>query len=258
MSTLKTSLAIGEPRVKGHVDIYAAVISAAKAKMYFEDFKIDGRLSGNVAQSYDARMAAFRHLEEQGFVRLEDSRLSLGLLTEIPWLSEAISFGDSAAWRICDAFPQGAKKFEPDNFRLTEIGLEGEKFVIDWLHNNLPFEKLSQIVHVSLSDDSAGYDISTPTLKFADSVALEVKTTTRDTEDFSFHLSRNEWEVSQRYVNWYLVLIRKHQGLHEIFGYLDGKSLGSYFPSDNHPHFQWSSSNGRLSQDDLFQVMPGF
>ena len=240
------------------LNIFAEVVIAAKANLHFEDFKTGGRLSGNIRDGYEARMSAFFHLENQGFVKLEDSRLVLGVLTNAPWLSHGLVFGDKAAWAICDAFPARARKFEADDFGKAQIGLDGENFVVDWIKERLTQEQFVDIDHISLRDDSAGYDISTPTLHTSEKVFLEVKTTTRNSEFFNFFLSRNEWEVSQRLANWYLVLVQKTLGIHSIFGYLDGVSLGSYFPTDNHASFQWTISRGQLTQDDVFQFMPGF
>ena len=240
------------------LNIYAQVVSAAKANMHFEDFKIDGRMSGNIRQGYEARMSAFQQLADQGFVKLHDSRLTLGSLTEKSWLREALLFGDLSAWEICDAFPRRAKKFEPDNVLNAEIGLEGELYVFNWLSENLTNEKVAWIDHVSLRDDAAGFDISSPTRHFSENVALEIKTSTRISDAFTFYLSRNEWEVSQRMSNWFLVLVQKNRGKHGIFGYLDGRSLSSYFPTDSHPNFEWTVSKGQLTQDDIFQTMPGF
>lgn len=249
---------IGNIEVLTPLNIYADVVSAAKANVHFEDFKTDGRLTGNFRQGYEARMSAFHELERQGFVKLENSHLALGTLSEKSWLLDAIVDGDSDAWRICDAFPDKSKKFEPDTIRRTEIGLQGELFVIDWLKQKLGPENASRIDHVSLRDDSAGFDISTPTLHRHETVYLEVKTTTRTSNGFRFFLSRNEWETSQQYSNWYLVLVQKNSGNHVLYGYLDGKSLGLYFPSDNHPNFNWTVSSGQLFRDDVFQSMPGF
>ena len=50
---------------------YLEVINAAKKKLYFEDFKAGGRLAGDIRTGYQARMAAFFELSEQGFVKLD-------------------------------------------------------------------------------------------------------------------------------------------------------------------------------------------
>jgi hypothetical protein len=58
--------------------------------------------------------------------------------------------------------------------------------------------------------------------------------------------------------NWYLVLVKKIEGEHTIFGYLDGQSLVNYYPQDSHPDFHWESVVGKLSSDDVFSGFPGF
>lgn len=237
---------------------YLEVIRAAQRQQHFEDFKTGGRLAGDIRQGYQARMAAFRELSSQGFVALESSRIVLGELSPASWLTSAIQSGSTASWEICDAFPLRSRKFKPDEFHLHEIGLEGELFVMDWLQKHLAENLRTAIEHTSLTDDSAGFDISSPNSLNDGRIFLEVKTTTRQGDDFTFHLSRNEWATAVRKQNWYLVLVQKVEGEHRVFGYLDGKSLVSYYPQDSHPNFQWESVIGKLSSDDVFSGIPGF
>jgi hypothetical protein len=237
---------------------YLEVIKAAQQRTHFEDFKTGGRLSGDIRQGYQARMAAFRDLSSQGFVTLESSRIVLGELTPAPWLTSAIQSGSLASWEICDAFPQKLRKFKPEDYNLQEIGLEGELFVVEWLEKHLDEDLRKQIEHTSLKDDSAGFDISSPNSQSDSRIFLEVKTTTRQGDDFTFHLSRNEWNTAARLQHWYLVLVKKVEGQHTIFGYLNGQSLVNYYPQDSHPDFHWESVVGKLSSDDVFSGFPGF
>lgn len=237
---------------------YLEVIQAAKRNEHFEDFKTSGRLASDIRSGYQARMASFAELLEQGFVNLESGLMSLGALSPEAWLTEGLERGEAESWEICDAFPQKARKFQPDLLNLEQIGREGEDFVIAWLQKELEPNLRSGLVHTSLTDDTAGYDIASPSPKLQGRMLLEVKTSTRPGEDFTFHLSRNEWNTAKRNSNWYLVLVRKVHGNCNIFGYLDGQSLVSYYPEDSHKDFQWTNVVGKLGADDVFSGMPGF
>ena len=237
---------------------YLEVIRAAKRNEHFEDFKTGGRLASDIRSGYQARMAAFTELLDQGFVTLEGGLLSLGALAPETWLLDGLAQGEAESWEICDAFPTKARKFQPDLMNLEQIGREGEDFVVAWLQQKLEPSLKSAVVHTSLTDDTAGYDIASPSIKLDGRILLEVKTTTRPGEFFAFHLSRNEWNTAQRNSNWYLVLVRKAHGCCSLFGYLNSQSLVSYYPDDRHKDFQWTTAVGRLSADDLFEGMPGF
>ena len=237
---------------------YLQVVSAAKMKQHFEDFKTGGRLAGDIRIGYQARMVAFSDLWEQGFVKLESGLMTLGILSPAPWLTKGLLNGDIESWEFCDAYPATTRKFKPDLFNLEKIGREGEEFVISWLKANLETQLHPNIVHTSLIDDSAGYDITSPSLKLRGQILLEVKTSTRPGNDFTFYLSRNEWSTALRNPNWYLVLVRKIQGSFGLFGYLDNKSLISYYPHDSNKDFQWISAVGKLGPDDVFNGFPGF
>lgn len=237
---------------------FLEVIRAAKAQMHFEDFKTGGRLAGDIRSGYQARMAAFSALVDRGFVILESGKLMLGVLSEEPWLTSSLINGDPESWAICDAFPSKSRKFNPESLNLEQIGREGEDFVISWLRSNLDRQLHSEIVHTSLTDDSAGYDIVSPGPRFQRKMKLEVKTSTRSGDVFTFHLSRNEWATAARNLNWYLVLVSKIQGRFSFFGFLDSQSLVSYYPIDSHLDFKWTSTVGALGPDDVFSGVPGF
>lgn len=237
---------------------FLEVIRAAKAQMHFEDFKTGGRLAGDIRRGYQARIAAFSSLAERGFVTLESGRLALGVLSPEPWLTSSLLNGDPESWAICDAFPSKARKFNPESLNLEQIGREGEDFVISWLKSNLDPQLQSGIIHTSLTDDGAGYDIASPSPRIQGKMLLEVKTTTRPGTNFTFHLSRNEWNTAARSTHWYLVMVTKIQGSFSFFGFLDSQSLVNYYPNDSHLDFKWTSAVGSLGPDDVFDGVPGF
>ena len=218
---------------------------------------MDGRLSLRLAHGYETRKQVLDELMKSGTVFLDGSRLNLGILTESFWLSEGLEQGSTEAWEIVDAFPRKARKFNPDNEKFKEIGMRGELFVIDELKRILPENYHDRIRHVSLTDDTAGFDITTPsTINPNDQLFLEVKTSTRPGEQFNFHLSRNEFETAKTSKNWYLILVSMRNTENNIFGYLEGASLAGYFPEDTTKGFSWTSATGTLSKDDLRSLWP--
>jgi len=237
---------------------YLEVVRAARNREYFEDFKTRGRLASDIRSGYQAGMAAFSDLSEQGFVKLQSGLMVLDTLSPAHWLTAGLLNGDKESWEICDAYPLKSRKFKPDLLNLEAIGREGEDFVVSWLTLNLEPAHHPRIIHKSLTDDSAGYDISSPSRKLQGQILLEVKTSTRVGPDFNFHLSRNEWHTALSHPNWYLLLVSKVQGSYRFFGYLDSQSLVSYFPSDRHKAFRWTSASGQLGSDDVFAGVPGF
>lgn len=236
---------------------YAEVIRAAKSKKYFEDFRNDGRLANDFRLGYDLMMHSLNELIAEGVVTIENNRLGLGQLSPSGWITEGLRKGDIDAWQICDTFPLSGRKFSPDQTALELLGLVGEEHVMETLRELLPAAWHEQITHISLSDDSAGYDIRTPTTT-EKTVFLEVKTTSRPGEKFSFFLSRNEWSVAKNNPNWFLVLVKKIDGRLTIFGHLDSRSITEYFPDDRHPDFQWTVAKGALFRDDIYLGLPGF
>jgi len=237
---------------------YLEVIKAAKVKKHFEDFKTEGRLSRDIRSGYQARMNAFLDLSAQGFVKLESGFMTLGILSPAPWLIKSLLNGEIESWELCDAYPAKSCKFKPDLLNLETIGREGEDFVIKWLKLNLREELHSDIVQTSLFDDRAGYDVISPSAKLQHRILLEIKTTSRPGDDFTFYLSRNEWNTALRNPNWYLVLVKKVKGECALFGYLDNESLVNYYPCDRHHDFQWTNVVGKLGLDDVYSGFPGF
>jgi hypothetical protein len=75
--------------------------------------------------------------------------------------------------------------------KFQEIGLEGEKFVIQHL-TNMGYH----VEHVALFNDQAGYDLKCQ--KDDITLYIEVKTTTQTSQDTPFYISRNEKSFIER------------------------------------------------------------
>jgi hypothetical protein len=126
-----------------------------------------------------------------------------------------------------------------DDARDREIGLNGERLVLDRLRselNALGYPHLARGVRqVSLESDQLGYDISAPRVDGPHRL-MEVKTTTVDPSSAAtVHLSRNEFETGLKYTDWSLVLVclTDPEGSDgEVLGWCSAGALASMAPAD--------------------------
>lgn len=136
--------------------------------------------------------------------------------SDAPWLPNADEFGDdpgllpddvvgaagvlnvdlaSAAGHVRSAWGK------VDQALRDEIGSAGERALVELLEGYTD----AKVEHVSMWSDGFGYDIS---VSLGELVGhLEVKTTTRE-QRLTVHLSRNEYQTSQRDPAWMLVVLR--------------------------------------------------
>ena len=172
----------------------------------------------------------------------EDGALSL-IDPEFNFLNEDLKKGCDQAWKVITEFLPRAHRFKKfdDKFR-KDVGEKGEKFVFEQLSNILDECKTHKLAHVSKTDDTAGYDILSPTNFSNEMVFLEVKTTVQP-GPFKLYLSRNEYEVSQREQNkWFLVLVRIKNDTPVISGFIESNKLGDIVPFDiNEKISRWES-----------------
>jgi hypothetical protein len=110
--------------------------------------------------------------------------------------------------------------------------LLGENFILKELKKVLPEEKLSSIIHISIKDDTKGYDIEFDNI-INEKKLLEVKTSSLPGNTFSFYLSRNEYEVGKLNTdNWSVVLVKLSNGTPVFFGALTVDDLNKYLPEE--------------------------
>lgn len=125
------------------------------------------------------------------------------------------------------------------------------------MYERLPKSKVSQVRHVSLVDDSLGYDIVTPTVNSGESLhLLEVKTSVRPGKEFDFYLSRNEYRVGLNNVNWSLVCVRIVRNEPQILGHLPISRILDRFPVDQDDSVKWASCRVTVSQELLTEDLP--
>lgn len=232
-------------------------LEAANNKLLFEDFKLSARLSTVIGELYEDQLRTLGNLIESKFIALVDSRLVLGALSETDWVLEAFEEPTPDLWKVLDAFPDSAWKFDPIDLSNQLLGLAGEKFVINELRRNLPQDKQTEISHVSLFDDSAGFDVKAPSIfRSEELVCLEIKTTSRPGEDFRFYLTRNEFDKGKTVRNWTLVFVRKVGEDFQIEGYLPHSEIEKLVPQDMTEGFKWQTITGIINVENLYSHLP--
>lgn len=224
------------------------VLVAARNRATIREFKKQCELSPpSPGKSYYERERVWESLIADGLIENDDGtlRLTRNILNKPPgWLLHGLETGSDLSWKIvesCGPTDQALKKI--DLYLLQKIGLEGELAVINQLKERLPAPTQNRIRHISLIDDSAGFDIQAPSIKNSDSVnLLEVKTFSRPGDFFCFYISRNEARVASNNVNWRLVgVIRKPTG-HDILGTLKFSQFSQLLPVDASPSCMWESA----------------
>jgi Domain of unknown function (DUF3883) len=129
----------------------------------------------------------------------------------------------------------------------ARIGLSGEVALITALEARWP----GSTTHVSIFDDSAGYDIQL-TLP-SRSWHLEVKTTARRGR-LTIHLTRNEYVTSRRDKSWLLVLVGlSDAGELAALATLRGDTLLPQVPHDVSPRGRWEAAAIDLTPSELIR-----
>ncbi len=233
-------------------DVALDVIDAAQHQKSVADYKANAKLQPyRIGTSYDYRMDVLQQLINQGVVRINDHFLVLGNTDSLDWLQLALLNGSESAWLLAESVDYSSekkKKFDADH--LCEIGRIGEEFIISLLKEKLPQEVHSSIKHVSINDDTLGFDILAPsTLNIDKRCLLEVKTSTRATQaTFDFYLSRNEFEVGRRRSEWSLVAVTLNDGRPELLGHIFTHQIESRFPRDTDDSVKWNSAHSSLEK----------
>lgn len=123
---------------------------------------------------------------------------------------------------------------------LTQIGADGELAVVDACRAHLSSagreDLAGHVVRVSESDDTLGYDVTSPDLTGRRHL-LEVKTTRSPGDTIDFYLSRNEARVGAASPDWSVVVARQDPGpggeaRTYVIGWLTYGELGDVLPAD--------------------------
>lgn len=231
------------------------IVGAAKAGTGFADFESESRLMPVFAgRGHQDRMHMMRLLVEQGAVSVRSGTLTLGQLQVPEWLATASNLGFKRAQELADEFlptDDARKKF--DESLLTRIGLEGEQALVEMILNATPNAKVR---HVSLFDDTLGYDL---VVEMDDSapIYLEVKTSVRsDKGAFTFFLSRNEESKSRSLKGWQLACVSISEGVASYRGEMDLSRIRSEIPTNSSQRVQWQTLRIQASIGDLEIKVP--
>ena len=132
-----------------------------------------------------------------------------------------------------------------DDTARRQLGLAGELAFVEWLQRHT----VAQVVHISMFDDSAGYDMAL-TIEGRVCARVEVKSTRRE-DSARIYLSRNEVETMLVYSSWCLQLVQldASNALRKV-SWVSRESILSGVPLDG-SRGSWQSMRMTLSQDIL-------
>lgn len=188
-------------------------------------------------------------VEKRGVLKLIDQQLD--------FLSKYLESGCEQSWDLVSKlgrFDEIERKY--NNTENLETGLKGEEFVVNELKANLDKNSHEDIVHVSKINDLAGYDIKAPSADYNSEILLEVKTSRVNYKDKHIcYISRNEFEVSKKNYNWYLVFVKLIDGVPKLSGHLIGDKLLNFMPKDGE-FSQWQSAKITIKNDSVMQGLP--
>jgi hypothetical protein len=236
------------------------VLTAAKANTPTKEFhRICLMRSPRAGMSVNDRLRVADELIAENIVFLRDERLTLPSRQDFDWIEPLLLEGNSVAWELVDLVASAdfvsERIFQPEI--LEEIGRIGEEKVLEELRENLPSELHKRIVHISKRDDSAGYDISTPsTIDHTAQLKLEVKTTCQPGVNFRFLLSRNEFEVGLRNKDWRIVMVQMEGTNTRVLGHIFINAIATLFPIDQDERVKWKTASVSIPRDQIRAGIP--
>jgi hypothetical protein len=190
--------------------------------------------------NHSDRMRVFESLLHEGCLRIEEGKFFSDTGHVPSWLIDGVADGfvdaEEVANELLDS-PDQRKKFDAEI--LAQIGLKGEQAFVRALREQLPASVI--INHVSLFDDTRGYDveITFPGLR---KLCFEVKTTSRNSRHFEFFLSRNEAKVASGLgESWLLGLVQIKEGVPSVLGTSPSDAFLSRLPQDVSEDVRWAS-----------------
>ncbi len=235
------------------------VVRAARERMSARDFKIQCQLTPVTSgKSYFDRMRVAEKLIEERIVELDDGYFRLSMREAPDWLLNGLKVGSIISWEILETIdPTHKLSAKFDRLLLEKIGLEGELAVMDMLTDELPKSVLNRLRHVSLTDDSVGFDIHSPSvLDSANTVLLEVKTSSRPGDEFHFFISRNEARVASLNENWRLLAVVRRPSGYKVIGTISFNYFSQYLPIDAPSRGRWESASISIPVNAFIAGLP--
>ncbi len=240
-------------------ELILEVLRAASDRISIQDFDIQCQLApATSGKSYYDRLRVAEKLIDEGVIEKIDDHLRIVAKVAPPWLREGLLSGSEISWEILEAIDaKGKIQGKIDLELLATIGLEGEKEVMNQLKTTLPSQLISRIKHISLTDDTAGFDIASPSTVQNDfTCLLEVKTSSRPGTDFRFFISRNEARIASLNENWRLISVLRHSDGYRILGHLTYAHFSSILPTDSSPFSKWESASVTVPVDLMIPGLP--
>ena len=196
------------------------------------------------------RQRVYKTLLSEGCIREVDGRFWTQAEKVPAWVMNAYSegFGDPESFKeqLLES-PESKAKFDAQ--LLAQIGLNGELSFVDFLSTSLSPEYV--INHVSLVDDSLGYDVEVISPN-GNKMFFEVKTSTRRKGKFRFFVSRNEFSVGLSLGNtWNLAFMSLIDGQANLLGKLEMARFENLFPADRSKSVVWQSAKCSVEFQEL-------
>lgn len=238
------------------------VFSAARSRTSVSDYKKHCQLAPvQAGKSYYDRQRVAEELILQGLIEVDSGNLRLrdSILKNIPeWLMNGLSTGFPVAWEIINEIdPSNKISNKIDLDLLSEIGQNGELEVLKQLMINLPSSVVNRIKHVSLTDDSAGFDIFAPSVLNSDeTLLLEVKTSSKPGNLFNFFISRNEVKIASKNMNWRLVAVRRGPEGYFILGNIFFDQFSQHLPTNISDLGAWETAKISIPLDHFSKSLP--
>ena len=223
-------------------DLAAELLAVVGSGIQVNDLKTHCRIAPITAgKTQFDRQRVLEDLMEVGVLVVKDTRVFTNGNALIRFLSSQLADGDRIAWELAVAGGElEATEAKFPRELLEQIGLEGELTVIEELKRQLASDLHDQIDHISLFDDTVGFDIRAPLTSMSSGFScLEVKTSSRPGEDFRFFISRNETRAAATIRNWFLVGVVRLNGVASVIGHLRYHNFAAYLPSDVHSNSRW-------------------
>jgi hypothetical protein len=225
---------------KQFIDMVDEIVKASKLEISVANYLQDSLLRTlSIGANHEDRLRTIDFLVQTGCLQIRDDRFLLVKTSAPEWVIQAAAKGFEKAFNLAPEFiPHSEWKEKFDYSVLKEIGLRGELAFVEHLRLNQGPD--DEIKHVSLFDDSLGYDVLHEIAGRPASM-YEVKTTSRPNKGyFEFFLSRNEFETSKKAGNWKVACMRISEGNASFEGFVDWEYLKENFPVDQNGQITWS------------------
>lgn len=240
-------------------EISLEVLRAARLGMAVKDFEIQCRLAPVLnGKSYFDRIRVAEYLININLISTEDGYLKI-VKNIIPGsLIDNLLTGSDLAWKILDCIDPAKKTLQKiDRDLLTKIGLDGELAVISELKFLLSSDDFSRVRHISIIDDSAGFDIQAPSVSSTEEIVLlEVKTSVRPGDFFTFYISKNEARVARQNNNWFLVGVEATANGFKVMGRISYNFFSDLLPLNQSDNCEWETAKITLSKKMFMSGLP--